>query len=206
MRARHTALLVAGMLVSGGLLISRPALAQGARGAVPPPQRGKAPPAHPTPPAHQDVGGGHIPAHGPARTPPRGQKPPPPKAPQPVQRVADLPGHPTRPHVDVANDRWIGHDQGPEDARLHLDHPWQHGHFSGAIGAQHVWRMRGGNHDRFSLDGFFWQVSPADYDDSADWLWDSDDLVIYDDPDHDGWYLAYNVRLGTYVHVMYLGA
>jgi hypothetical protein len=123
-----------------------------------------------------------------------------------MRGVLDQPSHPDAPHVDAQNNRWVGHGTGRGDPNYHLDQPWAHGRFTGPIGAQHIWRLGGGVRERFNVGGFYFSIAPYDYAYINDWLWDSDDIVIYADPDHDGWYLAYNTRLGTYAHVMYLGS
>ena len=137
---------------------------------------------------------------------------PPARGPQPYhgtpqahedRHFADKPGHPDAPHVD--GNHWVGHDGGANNAHYHLDHPWEHGHFPGATGAGQVWRLSGGGPSRFGFGGFFFSVAAADIAYCDGWDWNTDDIVLYPDPDDPGYYLAYNTRLGIYVHVLYLG-
>jgi len=161
---------------------------------VPPPRA--VPPPHATPPAH---------AGGPVVVPP-----PPAVHREPIPPRPTVP-HGERPHVDKEG-HWVGHEgRHDDDAHYHerweVGRPWPHGHFVGPIGRGHAYRLRGWDppRHRFWFNNAYFLVAPDDLPYVDDWGWDSDDIVLYEDPDHPGWYLAYNTRLGTYVHVEYDG-
>jgi quercetin dioxygenase-like cupin family protein len=167
------------------------------------------------------VGGGHIPTHGPGAAKTAAPAPPAQGQPKSVRAenfiAVDQKGHPNVPHVDAANDRWVGHDTGPNDPHYHLGRPWAHGRFTGGFGPQHIFTLAldkvdlrlaewlGGGLDRITFGGFYWNVAPYDYNIPRGWKWNGDRVVVYEDPVHAGWYLAYSPRLGTYAHVEYFG-
>lgn len=54
-------------------------------------------------------------------------------------------------------------------------------------------------------DSSNWVVASYDVDRCRDWRWDHDQVYVYDDDHHPGWYLLFNARLGRSVHVEFSG-
>jgi hypothetical protein len=180
--------LTALLIVYSSAFAQRPEQEHSRPAPPPPPSRGPAP-YHGTPRATPERNHGDV-NRGAQQAPPR--------------NYSDQPGHPNAPHVDRDN-RWVGHDTGRDDLHYHVDRPWEHGRFTGGFGPSHRWRIGGGGPERFWFNNWYWSIAPYDIGFVSGWDWNDDDIIIYDDPDHPGWYLAYNTRLGTYAHVMYLG-
>ena len=109
------------------------------------------------------------------------------------------------PHV--SNDRWYGHD-APNDKRYHLDRPFTHGRFErfGPSYRYSIIRIDPNLHRFWLPGGYFFEIAAWEWPLAIDWCWScGDDFVIYEDPDHPGWYLLYNLHTGAFVHVMYMG-
>jgi len=153
-------------------------------------------------------------SHGaPAHNPPRanqGHMPPGPPARRPAgsQRLAEhLPtGHVNdMPHVN--HNQWFGQER-PDDPRFRVARPFAHGRFAhpGPGFRYEVSRYDVRLHRFWFQGGPGFEVAAWDWPLCADWCWScGDDFAVYDDPDHAGWYLLYNVHTGVYVHVQHLG-
>ena len=120
-----------------------------------------------------------------------------------IPNFADGNRRPNAPQVQ-RNGQWIGRDSS-SDRGFTLDHPSKYGNFPGGFGPRYVFRLKGGDPTRFWFGGYAFSVAPFEREGCAAWLWNSDDIMIYTDHDHNGWYLAYNIRLGTSVHATYIG-
>jgi hypothetical protein len=105
------------------------------------------------------------------------------------------------------NDRttWQSSDTNRDYARDNREDARESERYEGGFGRDHVWRLMGGDPSRFFFSGYAFSVAPYDMQYCGGWRWDSDDIAIYQDPDNAGGYLAYNMRLGVYVHVLFLG-
>lgn len=116
------------------------------------------------------------------------------------------PDHPSTTVPYVRDDHWYGH-ASPDDARFQIPRPFAHGHFA-LPGPGHVYSIARVDLGARSiwLPGGQFEIADWDWSVTAPWCWTCDQFVVYIDPDHPGWYLLYDVRMGEYVHAEFLGA
>lgn len=97
-------------------------------------------------------------------------------------------------------DRDDRHDRG-------LHKGWyKHGRYKDV---KHVWKIRTyevRTRRVVLVDRSTWVIASYDIPRCRDWAWDRDEVYVYDDDRHPGWYLLFNSRLGRHVHVEFFGA
>ena len=108
--------------------------------------------------------------------------------------------HPEVVHHDTVV---VHHDF--ETVRIHPGHPYPYGHY-GHVRSAFVAHSFDVHARRIVLfDRSNWVVAPYDMRLCNGWDWDRDQVYVYNDDHHAGWYLLFNARLGAYVHVEYAG-
>jgi hypothetical protein len=97
---------------------------------------------------------------------------------------------------------WDDDDRG--DRGLHKGW-YKHGRYKDV---KRVWKIRTfevRSRRVILVDRSTWVIASYDIPRCRDWAWDRDEVYVYDDDRHPGWYLLFNARLGRTVHVEFLG-
>ncbi len=98
-------------------------------------------------------------------------------------------------------------DRDRDDGRYRRARPFEHGRFR-FLGPRYrypVVRIEIGARRVWLGSGFSFEIAAWDWPYAEPWCWQCDQFAIYVDPYHPGWYLLWDLRLGRYVHVRYLG-
>lgn len=106
-------------------------------------------------------------------------------------------------HDDEDRDEHRGWDY--EHARVETDRDYPHGHYDGVRRTIVLGTLDFHTRRVILADHSNWVIASYDLDRCRDWRWGHDDVRVYEDDVHPGWYVLFNARLGHYVHVEYFG-